>query len=168
MTKYAFKRQESWRLKRVKPAWRRARGGTSRIRLEASGWPRTPNIGFKGHGSTRGLHPSGLEERRVSQERDLQGLDAKKHIVRLSHQLGEKKRLALVDKIRRLNVKVANPGTLEASEPTQRAGGEEGEAMEGKLSETLDSESNLAPTHKAAEESATESETSVIEEEDKS
>ncbi len=87
------------------------------MRLEVSGWPRTPNIGLRGDANTRGLHPSGLEERRVNQERDLEGLDSKKHIVRLAHQLGEKKRLALVEKIKRLNVRIANPGPIEAAKP---------------------------------------------------
>jgi len=110
-----FKRQESWRLKRVKPAWRRPRGGTSRIRLEVSGWPRKPNVGFRTEGSIRGLHPSGLEERLVKQEKDFDGIDSKKHIVRFSHQLGEKKRLVFLEKARQLKVKIANPGTMEPS-----------------------------------------------------
>lgn len=106
-----FKRQESWRLKRVKESWRRPRGGTSRIRLEISGWPRKPNIGFQKDSRTRGLHPSGLEERLVRQERDLDGIDPARHIVRLAHQIGEKKRLVLLEKTRQLKVRVANPGT---------------------------------------------------------
>ena len=115
-----FKRQESWRLKRVKPAWRRPRGGTSRIRLEISGWPRKPSVGFRTKGSIRGLHPSGLEERLVKQERDFDGVDPKRHIIRLAHQLGEKKRLVFLEKARQLNVKIANPGgTGSAARPTE-------------------------------------------------
>ena len=122
-----FKRQESWRLKRVKESWRRPRGGTSRIRLEISGWPRKPNIGFQKDSRIRGLHPSGLIERLVRQERDLEGVDPKKHIVRLAHQLGEKKRLVILEKARQLKVHVANPGTqaveaTPAEEPVEETG----------------------------------------------
>ncbi len=123
-----FKRQESWRLKRVKPAWRRPRGGTSRIRLEASGWPRKPNVGFKTSGSIRGLHPSGLVERLVKQDRDFEGIDPKKHIIRLGHQIGEKKRLVFLERARQLKVKIANPGTIEPAARHVEEAAEEGES----------------------------------------
>ena len=46
----------------------------------------------------------------VRSESDLKGVDPKQHIVRLSGRLGEKKRLALLEKIKSLNVHIANPG----------------------------------------------------------
>ncbi|HZD11983.1 MAG TPA: 50S ribosomal protein L32e, partial [Candidatus Binatus sp.] len=125
-----FKRQESWRLKRVKESWRRPRGGTSRIRLEASGWPRKPNIGFRKSNSIRGLHPSGLQERLVRQERDLKGIDPERHIVRLAHQLGEKKRLVILEKARQLRVRIANPGST-TKEPSPAPSETREEAGEG-------------------------------------
>ncbi len=109
-----FKRQESWRLKRVKENWRRPRGVTSRMRKEKSGWPRKVKVGYGTKVSMRGLHPKGLVERLVRHESDLEGLDPKIHIVRLSGQLGEKKRLILLGRTKTLNVHVANPGKEEA------------------------------------------------------
>ena len=79
-------------------------------------------MGFRTEGSIRGLHPSGLEERLVKQEKDFDGIDSKKHIVRFSHQLGEKKRLLFLEKARQLKVKIANPGTMEpAARPDEEA-----------------------------------------------
>jgi large subunit ribosomal protein L32e len=143
-----FKRQESWRLKRVKPAWRRPRGGTSRIRLEASGWPRKPNVGFRTSGSIRGLHPSGLTERLVKQERDFEGIDPKKHIIRLSHQIGEKKRLVFLERARQLKVKIANPGTIEPASRHVEETPVEGDSK----SETRDTEQDEVESASVTEE----------------
>jgi large subunit ribosomal protein L32e len=156
-----FKRQESWRLKRVKPAWRRPRGGTSRIRLEASGWPRKPNAGFRTSGSIRGLHPSGLIERLVKQERDFEGIDPKKHIVRLGHQIGEKKRLVFLERARQLKVKIANPGTVE---PGARRGEEVSAEGESKLDSEA-SESEQAVVESVVEEESSNGAKSAIENE---
>ncbi len=113
-SKPRFKRQESWRLKRVKENWRRPRGVTSRMRKEKKGWPQKVKVGYGTEVSRRGLHPTGLVERFVRTESDLEGLDPKIHIVRLSGQVGEKKRLILLGRVRTLNVHVANPGKEEA------------------------------------------------------
>lgn len=158
-----FKRQESWRLKRVKPAWRRPRGGTSRIRLEASGWPRKPNVGFRTSGSIRGLHPSGLVERLVKQERDFEGIDPKKHIVRLGHQIGEKKRLVFLERARQLKVKIANPGTIEPGTRQVEEAPAEGES---KLeSETSGAEQTEIESASSTEEESRVQEKSAIEDE---
>ncbi len=114
VSKHRFKRQESWRLKRVKESWRRPRGVTSRMRKEKNGWPPKVKVGYGTAASTRGLHPRGLIERLVRNESDLEGLKPKTHIARLSRQLGEKRRLILLERIRSLNIHVANPGKEEA------------------------------------------------------
>ncbi len=112
-SKTRFKRQESWRLKRVKENWRRPRGVTSRMRKEKNGWPAKVKVGYGTKASGRGLHPRGLIERLVQNESDLEGLNPKTHIVRLSGQLGEKRRLVLLERVRTLNIHIANPGKEE-------------------------------------------------------
>jgi large subunit ribosomal protein L32e len=135
-----FRRQETWRLKRVKENWRRPRGVTSRMRKEKAGWPPKVKAGYGTKASGRGLHPRGLIERLVKNESDLEGLDPKKHIVRLSARLGERRRLILLDRVKALNVHVANPGKEEA-----RSVGEE--------REKADQEEQAGPV--STEESAT-------------
>ena len=112
-SKTRFRRQESWRLKRVKENWRRPRGVTSRMRKEKNGWPALVKVGRGSAASKRGRHPRGLIERLVRNESDLEGLNPKLHIVRLSGRLGEKRRLTLLDRVRSLNVHIANPGREE-------------------------------------------------------
>jgi len=84
------------------------------MRKEKSGWPQKVKVGHGTKASGRGLHPRGLIERLVHNESDLEGLDPKMHIVRLSGQLGEKRRLILLGRARTLNIHVANPGKTEA------------------------------------------------------
>jgi len=122
-SKPAFNRQESWRYKRVKPAWRRARGVTSKIRKEEAGWPAKVKVGYGTAAATRGLHPRGLQERLIHRLSELEGLDPKVHIVRISARVGERKRLTLLDELRQRNLHIANPGKGEekpvtAEEPT--------------------------------------------------
>ena len=125
MSRTRFKRQESWRLKRVKENWRRPRGVTSRMRNEKKGWPALVKVGHGSEASERGRHPRGLVERLVRSESDLEGLNPKLHIVRMSGRLGEKRRLTLLDRVRSLNIHIANPGreeTKPVGEEPQGAG----------------------------------------------
>ena len=112
-SKTRFKRQESWRLKRVKENWRRPRGVTSRMRKEKKGWPSRVKAGRGSAASTRGLHPRGLIERLVRNEADLEGLNPKVHIIRLSGRLGERRRIVLLERAKSLNIHIANPGKEE-------------------------------------------------------
>ena len=112
-SKPAFVRQESWRYKRVKPAWRRARGVTSKMRKEEAGWPAKVKVGYGTAAATRGLHPRGLQERLIHRLAEIEGLDPKIHIIRISSRVGERKRLTLLDEIRHRNFHIANPGKAE-------------------------------------------------------
>src|SRR5437879_12298750 len=100
MSKHAFNRQESWRYKRVKPAWRRARGVTSKIRKEEAGWPPKVKVGYGTAAATRGLHPRGLREYIIHTLPEHEGRDQKIHNIRISARVGERKRLASLEKMR--------------------------------------------------------------------
>jgi len=105
-----FVRQESWRLIRVKERWRRPRGKTSKMRLGMRGWPRTVKVGHKRKREERGRHPSGLTEILVTRPADLEKVDPKRQIVKISHTVGERKRVAIMERAQALELTVANPG----------------------------------------------------------
>jgi len=105
-----FVRQESWRLVRVKERWRRPRGKTSKMRLGMRGWPRTVKVGYKRKREERGRHPSGLREILVTRPGDLEKVDPKSQIVKISHTVGERKRVAIMERAQALELAVANPG----------------------------------------------------------
>ena len=67
------------------------------------------SIGYKTPENLRHLHPSGLREVLVYRAPDLDKLDAKTCVARIGHTVGEKKRVAILDRARELEVKVLNP-----------------------------------------------------------
>ena len=152
VSKHRFKRQESWRLKRVTEAWRRPRGVTSRMRKEKAGWPPKVKNGFGSAAATRGLHPRMLVDQRVERLSDLEGLDPKRHIIRISARLGERKRLLLLERVRQLNFHIANPGKQEAR-PAEAEAASETEAAPSPVDtgagETLEEEAVAETSEKA-------------------
>lgn len=104
-----FVRQESWRLLRVKNRWRRPRGKTSKTRLSMRGWPKTVKAGYKQAMKKRGLHPSGFREIIIKRPADLEKVDPKTQIVKISHLVGERKRVTIMERAQALELTVANP-----------------------------------------------------------
>ncbi len=106
----SFRRVESWRYKRVKNSWRKARGIDSQTRKKTKSGVKSPSTGYRGPKKVRGLHPSGFEEVRVHNINDLKGLNNKKHAIKVSTKLGVKKRINVIDYAQSRGFKVLNLG----------------------------------------------------------
>jgi large subunit ribosomal protein L32e len=106
----SFRRVESWRYKRVKDSWRKARGIDSQTRMKTKTGVKSPSTGYRGPKKVRGLHPSGYEEVRVHNINDLKDLNNKKHAIKVSAKLGIKKRINLIDYAQNRGFKVLNLG----------------------------------------------------------
>jgi len=106
----SFRRVESWRYKRVKDSWRKARGIDSKTRKKKKSGVKSPNIGYRGPKKVRGLHPSGYEEVRIITIKDLKNLNNNKHALKISGKLGAKKRIALTDYCQKRGFKILNLG----------------------------------------------------------
>jgi large subunit ribosomal protein L32e len=111
-----FVREESWRYKRVKEAWRAPHGKTSRVRRSKKGWPAVVKIGYGHPRAIRGLHPSGLKEITVWRPKDLIGVDPKLHVIRIGHTVGENKRVQIIDEAKKANIRILNPGLKKPAE----------------------------------------------------
>ena len=134
-SKPEFRRQESWRYKRVKENWRRPRGVTSKMRKEESGFPAKVKNGYGTAGSTRGLHPRGLVDTLVWREVELEKMDPKVHIVRIAAGVGEKKRRGILTKAKDLNFHVANPGKEEGRAVTEQPAAQEEQGLPAETGE---------------------------------
>jgi large subunit ribosomal protein L32e len=106
----SFRRVESWRHKRVKDSWRKARGIDSQTRKKTKTGVKSPSVGYRNPKKVRGLHPSGYEEVRIFTLDDFKGLNNRKHAIKVSGRLGAKKRIALVDYAQSRGFKVLNIG----------------------------------------------------------
>jgi len=144
-SKPEFRRQESWRYKRVKENWRRPRGVTSKMRKEESGFPAKVKNGYGSAASTRGLHPRGLVDQLVWREVELEKLDPKIHIVRIAARVGEKKRRGILTKAKDLNFHIANPGREEGRAVTEALPVEEEKALsEQTVEEKMEEKAEVA------------------------
>ena len=104
-----FKRQESWRYKRVKENWRRARGKDSKMRKSVKGWPKSPNVGYRGPKAVRGFHPSGYIDILVRNLDDVSKIDHETQAIRISHTVGAKKRGEIFTMATEKGIHVLNP-----------------------------------------------------------
>ena len=132
-----FVRVESWRLIRVRPPWRKARGIDSQTKLHRKSGVRSPKIGYRGPKIVRDLHPSGYEDVKVTTIEDLKNLNKKKHAVKISRKLGAKKRIALIDHAQKLGFKILNIGisqkemeSLESALKSPETGVEDEESLD--------------------------------------
>ena len=106
----SFRRVESWRYKRVKDSWRKARGIDSKTREKKKLGVKSPTIGYRGPKKVRGLHPSGYIEVLIFTFDDLKNLNKNKHAIKISGKLGAKKRIVLTDYCQKRGFKILNLG----------------------------------------------------------
>ena len=104
-----FRRQESWRYKRVKENWRKPSGIDSKMRKKVKGWPLSPEAGYRSPKEIRGLHPSGYKEIRVQRVDDLSKIDPKRQAIRIARKVGAKKRVEISARADESGIHILNP-----------------------------------------------------------
>jgi len=103
-----FLRQEWFRYKRLPKNWHCPDGITSKMRMNKKYRPARVRVGFRGPKKVRGLHPSGFEEVLVYNVSDLEKIDADKQAARIGGTVGTKKRVAIVEKAKELDIRLLN------------------------------------------------------------
>ena len=125
-----FRRQESWRYKRVGDVWRKPHGIDSKMRKKVKGWPVSPCPGYRSPKKTRGLHPSGFVEIRVHSVEDLGGIDPELQAIRIARTVGGRKRVEILALAEEKGIHVLNPRTIrEPEEFKESAEAEETESL---------------------------------------
>ena len=114
-----FVRQESWRYDKLKPTWRKPKGVDNKIRLQQAGFPPLVKVGYRTPKAARGLHPSGLLEKLVHNEAELEGVDPKTHAVRIARTVGARKREAIRNRANQLGLRILNPRRIGRVESKQ-------------------------------------------------
>ena len=107
--KPTFRRQESWRYKRVSQIWRKPDGTESKMRKKKKGWPKSVEIGYRGPKIARGLHPSGYVEVLVNTLDDLGKVDPKTQAIRIAHTVGMRKRAEISLRADEKGIHILNP-----------------------------------------------------------
>jgi len=149
-----FRRQESWRYKRVSEVWRKPDGIDSKMRIKRKGWPKSVEIGYRGPRKTRHIHPSGYEEILVRNVDDLAKVNPETHAIRIAHTVGMKKRAEISVRAGERHIHVLNP--LPAEKPPERAEEEAAEEEEAVAKEEGEETEETAEAEARAEETAEE------------
>lgn len=79
------------------------------MRRKISGLPPLVSVGYGSPKSTRGLHPSGYKEVIIYNPNQLEELNPETEAIRIASTVGERKRLAIIEKAEKLGLKVLNP-----------------------------------------------------------
>ncbi len=106
-----FRRQESWRYKRVHSSWRRPKGIDSKMRLKLGGRPKSVEVGYSSPKQIRGRNGSGYDEVLVFNAENLSKV-TQSQVVRIGHVVGQRKRVSILEKARELGIYVVNPGSV--------------------------------------------------------
>ncbi len=104
-----FMRMNVQGLKRLEDSWRRPRGLDNKIRICRRGYPEIVSIGFRGPRAVRGLHPSGLREVLVYNPGQLEGLNPRRHCVRIASSVSRRKRAEIMERASKMKLRVLNP-----------------------------------------------------------
>lgn len=103
-----FRRQESWRYKRVKTNWRKPIGIDNAMRHHKRGIPTIVRIGYRGPKAVRGLTRNGKEEVMVCNPQDLETINNDTQVARLSSTVGIKKKVDITNRADELGIKILN------------------------------------------------------------
>jgi len=136
-----FRRQESWRYKRVSEVWRRPDGVDSKMRVKAKGWPKSAEVGYRGPKAARYLHPSGYSEVLVRNVDDVEKVNPKTQAIRIAHTVGAKKRVEISARAGEKGIYVLNPREEEKPREEEEA---EAEAVTETEKETKEEETKEA------------------------
>jgi len=135
--KPSFRRQESWRYKRVSQVWRRPDGVDSKMRAKAKGWPKSAEAGYRGPKAARYLHPSGYSEVLVRNVDDVDRVNPETQAIRIAHTVGAKKRVEISARAGEKGIHVLNPRAEEKPTVEEEA---EAEAVAETEKETKEEE----------------------------
>ena len=117
--KPVFRRQESWRYKRVKESWRRPRGIDSKMRKKVKGWPRSVEVGYRSPKKTRGLHPSGYAEALVYNIDDVEKVSPETQVIRIAGAVGARKRIEISARAEERGIHILNPREVKELEESE-------------------------------------------------
>jgi len=103
-----FRRQESWKYKRLRTGWRRPVGIDNSMRHHKRGIPKIVRIGFRGPKAVRGLTSTGKVEVLVHNVKDIEQIDVDIQVARIASAVGLKKKVDMANRADELNVKIIN------------------------------------------------------------
>jgi large subunit ribosomal protein L32e len=104
-----IRRSDSWKfIKLDENSWRKPKGRHNKMRLRRKGHVQTPSYGVPK--AIKGFHSSGKKEKMIYNINDLNKINKKDEVARLSKTIGKKTRIELLEKAFKEKIKILNPG----------------------------------------------------------
>lgn len=103
-----FKREGVDKKVTIRDSWRRPRGLHSKQRKLRKAKGAHPDPGYGSPLAVRGMHPCGLKEVRVFNLKDIEGIDAVTHAIRIGGTVGRKKREVIQIKAAEAKIRILN------------------------------------------------------------
>ena len=111
MKKPKFNRQHASKKRgKVQKSWRKPKGIDSKQKKGEKASGRRPKIGYRTKKAIRGLHPTGYKEVIVRNVSELEKIDSKTYVIRISATVGKKKRALIIKKANEMKLKVLGSG----------------------------------------------------------
>jgi large subunit ribosomal protein L32e len=108
---HTFKRYQANRFMRIsRTTWRKPKGIDSKVRRRYRGYDISPKIGYGTNAAHRHVLPSGFKKFRVSNvaELDVLLMQNRTYAAEIAHNVGARKRIAIVERAKQLDIKVLN------------------------------------------------------------
>merc|ERR1712038_587246 len=105
-----FVRNQSDRIIKVEPSWRKPKGIDSRCRRRFKGQNLMPNIGYGSNANTRHMMPDGFKKFVVHNVKELEMLLMLKgaYAAEIAHSVSSLKRKSIVERAHQLSIKITN------------------------------------------------------------
>lgn len=117
-----FLRQDAHKKGKVSNNWRKPKGSDSKMRVGKKGYRRSVEIGWKSPALVKGASPEGLMPVTVNSVSQLQALNPAEQCAVISSQVGNKKRIAILQEASKSKVNVMNfKDVAKAVEALQKA-----------------------------------------------
>lgn len=152
--KFRFKRQEGYRLVKLKKKWRRPRGKHSKLRMHEKAKGRYPGPGYRSPKLTRGLTRSGLREVRVSNPREVGSADPENDLIVIASSVGNKKAWDIVKAAESRGIKLRNKPATPLKKPKPKEKEEKKEEKKKKKEEPKEKEKEPKEEKKEKKETA--------------
>ena len=108
---HKFRRFQADRFMRIQnTSWRKPKGIDSKVRRRYRGFDRSPKIGYGTRASQRHVLPNGFKKFRVHNvsELDVLLMQNRTYAAEIAHNVGARKRIAIVERAKQLDIKLLN------------------------------------------------------------
>jgi large subunit ribosomal protein L32e len=110
----SFHREDSHKVIKIKPKWRKPTGSHSKVRHQLRGYVKRVEPGYRSPAAIRGTHKSGLFPVIINNIADLNRVNKEKQGIVIAARLGKRKKVLVLNKAKELGITILNVKNVDA------------------------------------------------------